>query len=37
MLEYNIPSLGEFSSEWSVGVYLEDNVEHLCKSCPGLN
>lgn len=31
MLEYNIPILDEFFSEWSVPVYLEDNVEHLCK------
>lgn len=26
MLDYNIPILDEFSSEWSVCVYLEDNV-----------
>lgn len=31
MLEYNIPILDKFSSEWSVRVYLEDNVEQLCK------
>lgn len=31
MLEYNIPILDEFPSEWYICVYLKGDVEHLRK------